>query len=230
MKTQNESRWPARKKVILGGCALVIGVLIAVAAIPPDTAKVDRAIQKDVELIAFHEDAVASQKEQLKKSKAEGDEIGAIHAKQELCKAKADVKRDRAHLKADKKALVSLHKVEMQPTESSLKESKRELCAAKRQLKNDMRQGNTQALVEDAQLVAKKQRSVDRYEARLDKQNAILDKKLASIDRRLEQKKETTVNRGEDKDQERLAWNATASSDKTFYQAEEETSSVLDKK
>lgn len=214
------------KGAILSLGALTMCFIIAVAAVPTST-ELNRAVEKDLNKIALQKDHVATHKAELKQSKKQRDCASAIEARRDLKKAKADLKKDKAYLKADKKALVQQHENEMKPTAGALKESKRDLCEAKKQLKKDMRNGNTSALVDDAQLVVSKQKAVNRYEAKLNKQDEALDNRLAFIDEQLEQNGKNEGGEAKQVNQEKFAWNATASTDKTYIGVEEiETTST----
>lgn len=231
MKTQQEKR-RASKMFFIGGFVAAVAFFAVVAATDPNL-----SVQRDLDSIRYQKEHIALHKEQLKDSRANDNEMAQIEARKNLKKAKADLKRDKAYLKADRKALIQTRENDMGFTASAMKESKRDLCSAKKQLKKDLRQGNSARLVQDAELVAKHQRNVDRHEAKLARQQASLNGELTAINNRLDEfdnekfaKKNGQQKNGEQvkNDQERFAWNATASTDKTYYPAPE-SSAVLEK-
>lgn len=105
-------------------------------------------IEKDRERIAFH-------KEAFKKNREAGLEIKSHTSKKELCKAKADLKRDKKYLRIDKRDLQADQYTAIRESNAERKQVKKELCQAKRELRKDTRQGNTADLKADRARVEK---------------------------------------------------------------------------
>lgn len=75
----------------------------------------------------------------------------------ELCKAKADLKRDKAYLKADKMALIERHNDNIRDKQMAYREYKTDIRAERRQLNRALAQGNNAAVSHTENILEAKQ-------------------------------------------------------------------------
>jgi len=119
------------------------------------------AITGYLEKINLQNEKVKYLKEKYKKDKANENEKAMAVDKKELCKALADLKRDKAYLKAEKMDLVSEHNLAINDSKEAIKKDKSDLKESREKLDKNLAEGNEADAAKNAKAVAQYQNELD---------------------------------------------------------------------